>query len=405
MKRILYIHREQRVKYGAHYINELIIEKLRSLGIKVDSVYPEKSLSLIPKDLSGISNILFFYSLITKKRMLDKNRYDLIQGTTYTPLAFLGSGVPVISLFGSTNWGFLKNVPSVDKLKREDPRLEEIYQSLKEERIISRIKDIRKPLKDIAKIEMYVAKNSDAVIATSKKVKEELIKNKVPRDKIYIIHNAIEDYWFKTSINKKVKPVASLVYHGRVGDDPFTIRLKGVTRLIYILNKFPNLNKKIIALCSNTKGYLRVFSKIPKTKFYPNIEKNKIPHMLSSSYADIYVNAGRYEGFCLSLIEAMSQGIIPVIFPIGVTPEIIKNDYNGYIVHNLEEMESRIKLIMNNPRKRKKMAEMAIKTANNFKANKIAQEYEKVYNVIIEQKEEEQLKKVKQISKFFKGNL
>ena len=403
MKRVLYIHTEQKIKYGSHYINDLIIEKLRKRSFKVDSIYPNKSLSLIPKNLVGISRILFFYSLITKKKMLSKNEYDIIQGTTYTPLAFLGNGIPVISLFGSTTWGFLKNVPSNIQLKEEKAELETIYRSLKVEKVIPNIEDVRESLKDISKIEIYVAQNSDAVVATSKKVKEELIKNKVPSNKIHVIHNAIEDYWFKTKINKKEKPFANLIYHGRIGDDAFTIKLKGVNRLIYIFSRFPKLNKKIIALCKNTENYSRVFSKIPKTKFYPSIEKNKIPDILKNHYADIYVNTGRYEGFCLSLIEAMSQGLIPIIFPIGVAPEIIKNNYNGFIVNSLDEMEKKIKYLMNNQKKRKIMAERCIRTSMRFKSDKIVDKYERIYEKVTTRKKKEEIRIFSRISRIFKN--
>lgn len=405
MKRILYIHTEQKIKYGSHYINDLIIDKLRRKGFKVDSIYPKKSLSLIPKNLVGISRILFFYSLITKKKMLNKNKYDIIQGTTYTPLAFLGNSIPIISLFGSTTWGFLKNVPTNNKLKEERKELALIYYNLKKEKVIQDMDDVRESLKDISKIEIYVAKNSDAVIATSKKVKEELVQNKVPSYKIHVIHNAIEDYWFKKKINKKVKPVANLVYHGRIGDDAFTIKLKGVNRLIYILSKFPNLNKKIIALCNNRENYSKVFSKFLKTKYYLSLEKSKIPHILIKNYADIYVNTGRYEGFCLSLIEAMSQGLIPIIFPIGVAPEIIKNNYNGYLVKNLEEMEKRIKSLLYNQKKRKQMAERCIKTTYRFKSDKIADKYERIYDRVINLKKSEEIKILSGISKIFKNRL
>jgi glycosyltransferase involved in cell wall biosynthesis len=68
-------------------------------------------------------------------------------------------------------------------------------------------------------------------------------------------------------------------------------------------------------------------------------------------------------------VEAMSQGLIPVVFPIGVAPEIIKNGHNGYIVNSVDEMVRKIKKIINNPSKRQSLAEEAIKTSMQFNAD------------------------------------
>ncbi|PKK81625.1 MAG: hypothetical protein CVT47_01485, partial [Thermoplasmata archaeon HGW-Thermoplasmata-2] len=249
MKKILFIHSEKQQKYGAHYINELTVEKLKSKGYFVDVIYPKESINLMSQDMQGISSILFYYSLI--KRYKQSRKYDVVQGTTYTPLAFIGNGSKVISHFGSTTWGFLKNVPSFRKLEEENKELGAIFKNMKENNLITTNNNFIKPLNDISKIEIYVAKKSDVVIATSKNVKRELIRNKVPKAKIIVIHNAIEDYWFNSKVVRKVKKEANLIYIGRMGDDPFTIKLKGIDRLLFIMKNYPSLNKIIIGMCNN----------------------------------------------------------------------------------------------------------------------------------------------------------
>ncbi len=44
-------------------------------------------------------------------------RYDIIQGTTYAPLAFLRFSRPIISHFGSTTFGFLRAAPKINLLE------------------------------------------------------------------------------------------------------------------------------------------------------------------------------------------------------------------------------------------------------------------------------------------------
>lgn len=382
MYKILYIHDEKRVKYGAQYINDLIVKKLRRENCIVDNIYPEEEMGDIPSVLKGIGNILFYYSLIQKKK--DIYKYDIIQGTTYTPLAFLDAGVPVIAHFGSTTEGFLKSVPSLRQLGRESQKLVAILRDLKEHGVIPQIVPPIKSLKDISRIEIHVAKNSDLVVASSQQVKRELARAGVPRDRIKVIHNAIEDYWFRSKPRRSVKEVAELVYLGRMGDDPFTIKLKGIDRLAYIVRKFPELQKTIIGMCKKIAEHSQFFSQFPNTVALLSIEKRYIPRILRHHYGDLYVNPGRYEGFCLSLVEAMSQGLVPVVFPIGVAPEIIDNGRNGYLVRSLGETVRRIRYLSHRPKVRARMAEEAMKTSRQFRTDILIRKYLATYKKLIE---------------------
>lgn len=376
--RILYIHDQKRIRTGAHQFNNMIVMELRRQGHSVDTIYPRESINLLSPILKGINSILFFYSMIQKRH--EAYRYDIIQGTTYTTLAFLESGAPIISHFGSTTHGFLKNVPSAKGLERENKELTRIYQELKMGEVIETVNPTTKAIKDIGDIEIYVAQKSNAVVAASQNVKRELAGRGVPAEKIKIIHNAIEDFWFKTKIETKAKPRADLVYLGRMGDDAFTVKLKGINRLIYIFGKFPQARKILVGMSGKkTEEYRKVFAGIPKTSAYFSVKKKLIPKVLTSHYGDIYINTGRYEGFCLSLIEAMSQGLVPVIFPIGVAPEIIENGQNGYLVNSLEEMESKIKYLTGRKELRAKMAAAARATARRFEPKKIIPQYLKLY--------------------------
>lgn len=377
-RRVLYIHAEQKVKYGAHYINDLIVEKLRMTGMIVDTIYPKQSIDIVAKSLLGIKNILFFFSLYQKRGKA--RRYDLIQGTTYTTLPFIGGKTPVISHFGSTNFGFLKSVPSVRRLQEEKEALVDVFRELSAELNLTPFDISIKALRDINHIELHVAKGSDHIIATSERVKRELVRNGVNRSKITVVHNAIEDYWFSTKRKGKARPVAQLVYIGRMGDDLFTIRLKGITRLIYVLREFADLEKHVIGMCRKTEEYGRIFSRIPNTKTHLSVEKKRIPKLLNEHYGDLYINTGRYEGFCLSLIEAMSQGLVPITFPIGVAEEIIVDGRNGYIVHSVDEMREKISYLKSRSKLRAKMAREAIQTARQFSPDRMVGDLVAVYD-------------------------
>lgn len=365
------------MEYGAHFINSLIVKKLKANGYMVDSMFPQESINLFSKSLSGISDILFYYSLIRKRKQI--NKYDVIQGTTYTPLAFLDNGVPVVSLFGSTTHGFLKHVPSLKKLGRENRHLVTMFNVLKKYNVVDSLVPSIKSLKDISKIEVFVAKKSAVVISTSEIVKRELIRNGIPKKKITLVHNAIEDFWFKAKKARKVKPITELVYLGRMGDDPFTVKLKGIDRLGYILKAFPSLRKTVIGMCSRVDEYHLFFSQFPETITHLSVKKKKIPKILRKHYGDIYINPGRYEGFCLSLIEAMSQGLVPITFPTGVAPEIIQHGRNGFLVNKITDMGKTINHLIRKKALRTRMAKEAVRTSRRFKADNIIKQYITVY--------------------------
>ncbi|MEK7104145.1 MAG: hypothetical protein AAB842_01940, partial [Patescibacteria group bacterium] len=66
--KILYIHQDRRLRTGAHYINDILVRGLKRAGVEVENVYPEEDLPYFHPLLKGIRNILFFFSLIERKK-------------------------------------------------------------------------------------------------------------------------------------------------------------------------------------------------------------------------------------------------------------------------------------------------------------------------------------------------
>jgi len=375
--KIAMIHNEKRILTGAHHINQIMAAALKDRGARVRNFYPRWQLADAPIHMRGLANILFFHSLLEHKD--DILRYHIIQGTTYTPLPFLSFKTPLVSHFGSTTAGFLQSVPKTSLLLSEE-RL--IWHELRDLGIISGLEiETFRPLRDIADMEKLVATRVTRCIAVSKHVKDELIDMGVLPERISVIHNAIEDYWFE----KKELPVASephIVFLGRLGGDVFTLKLKGLDRLIGLYRSFPNIPKTTICMTTNKK--LKEWLKVafPIHHMYVNMRKDIIPGILLRRYGSILFISSRYEGFSLSLIEGMSQGLVPISYPVGVAPEIIVDGENGFLVSSNEEARERAKELLSNPDKRIAMAEAARKTSAQFRSNVIADKLLKLYQEI-----------------------
>lgn len=377
--KIAYIHDDKKIYTGAHHINELIINKLKEHKVFVKNFYPKTRLiDSKNHNLKGVSNILFFYSLLEQQK--DILKYDLIQGTTFTPITFLPFDIPVITHFGSTTVGLLLSTPKTNQLNK---KFQNIYEQLRKDNVVNTLNlKSRKALGDISDIQFFVASKSTRVIAASKKVKEELVKyGKIEKNNVVVIHNAIEDYWF----DKPLAPLSDvkLVFLGRLGNNAFTWKIKGLDKLIYIYKKFTNMSKVVIALTQNLKIESWLNKNIPNTNTHFNLPKDKIRDLVHEYCGSISLLTSRYEGFSLSLIETMSQGLIPIAFPVGIAPEIIVNGKNGYLVSTTQEAVARINEIRNNIELRQKLSLGAYKTSLQFKADILADKLVALYKTIL----------------------
>lgn len=376
--KVAFIHNEKKIGTGAHYINDLMASKLEEAGVEIKNFYPRTSLVDAPAHLGGLKSILFFYSLLERRKEILK--FQIIQGTTYTPLPFLAYPVPVVSHFGSTTRGFLEATPNANRLERSTSKT---WYNLKKQGAIKELNTkTRRPLRDIVDIEEYVASRATAVIAVSERVRNELITAGVPNEKVHLIHNAIEDYWFDA--RPEQAPVdPGIVFLGRLGNDAFTLKLKGLDRLLNVYQRFANVRKTTFCITTNKPllSYLR--SAIPNHSVSSNVQKDRLPGLMQPLQGSILFIPSRYEGFSLSLIEGMSQGLVPVTYSVGVAPEIIRNGENGFIVSSQAEAIEKIERLLNDANLRDYLSAEASKTARTFSGGMVAHKLLELYNSIL----------------------
>ncbi len=372
--KIAYIHSDKKISTGAHHINELMSQALAKRGARVRNFFPRQQLTDTPVHLKGIANILFFHSLLEHKDKILKNH--IIQGTTYTPLPFISFNVPVVCHFGSTIRGYLNAVPVTKNMPTEE---QDVFKELARLDVIPEL-DLKtsRPMNDVADIEAITATRATACIATSEKVRDELIKMDVPEENITVIHNAIEDYWFEPPRPTIIQP-PHLVFLGRLGNDVFTLKLKGLSRLVNFYHAFPEVPKTTICMTTNRKLKEWLQVTFPKHYMFVNLRKDLIPGALAPLYGSILFLPSRYEGFSLSLAEGMSQGLVPIAYSVGVVPEIIKDGENGFIVSTQEEAYARARELLADESKRLAMAEAAKATVDQFRSSDISGQLMSLY--------------------------
>ncbi len=380
--RIAYIHQDKKISTGAAQANDLMCRMLESRGIDVRHFYPRTDLMDAPHRLRGLQNILFFHSLLEHKRQI--LRYDIIQGTTYTPLALLPFNIPVVSHFGSTSSGFLSAVPLTHTLT---PDMQAVWAELRKAGVINELSlRTRRPLRDVAEIEHFVAARADAVVATSDIVANELRRGGIAPTTLHKIHNSIEDYWFTKRSRWSHTP--HLLYLGRLGGDVFTLKLKGFDRLLTTFRTLPKVSKLTFGMTPNERFGPWYQNAVPHHTFHGNLKKEEVARRLHYYRGSILLIPSRYEGFSLSLAEGMASGLVPVVFPVGVAPEIIRNGENGYIVKNVASMIRVSRMLLRDAQRRRRIANAAARTARQFRSGPITDQFVRLYQQLLAKRDQ-----------------
>lgn len=99
--------------------------------------------------------------------------------------------------------------------------------------------------------------------------------------------------------------------------------------------------------------------------------------------ASILCMTSIFEGFPLTLPEAMGNGVVPIVFnTFAAVSDIIDNEKNGIIIHEYNDIKyaNQLKELMSNSFKREKLAQSAICKAHKFSQNEIFKKWEELIN-------------------------
>lgn len=151
--------------------------------------------------------------------------------------------------------------------------------------------------------------------------------------------------------------------------------VRNLKRINYIIDALEILQKRKIKVKWTHIGSGPIFRDIQKyaeSKLLPNtfkltgaIPNSKVIGIYESLEPDLFLNVSESEGVPVSIMEALSVGIPVLATNVGGTNEIVKNEYNGFLLNketNGSDIASNIELFMNlNRYERKKLSENARK--------------------------------------------
>jgi alpha-1,3-mannosyltransferase len=178
-------------------------------------------------------------------------------------------------------------------------------------------------------IARFTLKFVDKIIAHSLEDKK-LFSQICTTDRISLIYYGIN--WEELRRTKRKSDGKTLIYVGRLSKNKRLDRMLHV--LFYLKKRIPNIKLLFLGSDWGEKKKLINLAKslniLKNVKFLGSIPHEKIGKYLSE--ADIFLLSSEYEGFGISVIEAMASGLPVVVNDIPTMREIIANGENGFIV-------------------------------------------------------------------------
>ena len=181
-------------------------------------------------------------------------------------------------------------------------------------------------------LELIASYFLDQTITVCKKDEDLALKNKFSKNKIITIHNGIDDLKKKNIYKKKSKEVLKLTMIGRFEqqkDHETLLRacflLKEYNWELLLIGKGPlenNIKKRVTELS------------LTKRVTFLGWKKNIVDFLDDT---DLFLLISNWEGFPISIIEAMRSGIPIIATDVGGVSESVNHGINGFIIPRGDE--------------------------------------------------------------------
>jgi glycosyltransferase involved in cell wall biosynthesis len=212
----------------------------------------------------------------------------------------------------------------------------------------------------------YALKKADMITADGENTIEEMQKMGVDPRRTHIIYHGVDTQQFKpASKNEALEKELGL------SESPVIISMRSlnpvynvetvVKSVPLVLKQFPEA-QFLIGGDGMQRDYLKDMARslgvLEHTRFLGNLPHHKLPEYLV--LADVYVSTSLSDSFSLSLAEAMSCGLAPVVTDSGDSRKWIENGKNGFIipVKNAKILAEKTIYLLQNKELRRNMGEI-----------------------------------------------
>ena len=207
----------------------------------------------------------------------------------------------------------------------------------------------------------------------------------IQENKLKVIYNGIDLDCYK-KLNKIKNDNFTIGTVGRINAK------KGIDTVLRAFEKvlidYPNLKLNIVGDGPSKDEYIKLSIKLginENVKFLGYMQPEEV--MVEMSKWNLFILASKSEGFGMVLIEAGALGIPIIATRVGAIPEIIKDDYNGYLVDvdSIYQIYKKILYLIHSKNNRKRLSKNGLENVNeNFSILKMVEKTEELYEEILQ---------------------
>lgn len=209
----------------------------------------------------------------------------------------------------------------------------------------------------------------------------------VPDSKIILTPNAIPENYFKKYNGNDFRKKYNLGKNIVVLTMSRIHKSKGIDQLIKVAKYFPQVKFVIMGKDGGDRKNLEKLSEILNLKniiFAGEVsEKEKLE---AYNGADIFCSPSHFEGFCISILEAMSQNCAVITSDQGGMPWVVDKAGLIFKINDLKDLENQLRRLIEDKDLRKKLINSGKKRVKDFKwkftAETLDKEYKKLINNI-----------------------
>jgi phosphatidylinositol alpha-1,6-mannosyltransferase len=253
---------------------------------------------------------------------------------------------------------------------------------------------------------LWAIKKLDEIIAVSSEVQETCLKYGIPSDIITIIPNGTDaDAFFDSALREEKTALWLKYFPNMVEKIAGRFIILSLGRIVkrkglawFIRNVMPNLPSKTVLVVAGSGPNKESVKKAIKDKnlkgrvFLLGFISDKIKKFLLNT-ADILIMPnikvkGDREGFGITVIEAASSGLVPVVADLEGLRDSVEDQKNGLRLpsKNSKKFVETIKYLMNNPKERIKLGKKARKyVKENFDWSVVGRKYLEEFRKLEEQ--------------------
>jgi len=246
-----------------------------------------------------------------------------------------------------------------------------------------------------------MAKRADKIIAVSQNTKRDILENfgETYKEKIKVIYNGVDERFFERPQKEEGQRIFENLKNKFKFKNDFILfvgtlePIKNITRLLeaYRILKDSLAAKEKSApqlLMVGKRGWLAAeYLQISKdlnieddVKFLGYVEGEELKELLGR--ANYFVMPSLYEGFGMSVVEAMAMGTPCLVSKIETLEEIADGAVEFFDPFDIEEMATKMEELLKDEEKRNKLSQKGKERARKFSWEKCAKETLEVYQEV-----------------------